>query len=276
MGDGGPGYLICDSQVHAPDVPYGGHVGGLSGETLLKEMDAAGVDRCVVVPPVAPGPDVSSNNEPALELARANPDRLAVMGRFNLTLRDNRDLLAHWKDTDGMFGIRVSFVRDPNRRLLVDRELEWFWREAESAQIPTMLLLPTDLLGYAGEVAAAHPGLAIAIDHFGLTPYLVYVDPAIGVEPVLDLARYPNVSVKATALPDSTSDAFPFPSLHAAIRRVVDEFGPRRVFWGSDLTRLSCPYEEVVRLFTECLPFLSRDDKEWIMGRAVMEWLSWD
>jgi hypothetical protein len=41
------------------------------------------------------------------------------------------------------------------------------------------------------------------------------------------------------------------------------------------LTRLRCPYGRAVTLFTEELDFLSSDDKEWIMGRAIAEWLGW-
>ena len=63
---------------------------------------------------------------------------------------------------------------------------------------------------------------------------------------------------------------------HGAIRAVVAAMSPERVFWGSDLTRLKCPYQQCVDLFTEELEFLSTDDKEWIMGRSVMEWLSWE
>jgi hypothetical protein len=47
------------------------------------------------------------------------------------------------------------------------------------------------------------------------------------------------------------------------------------VFWGSDLTRLRGTYDEVRRLFTEELDFLSAEDLEWIMGRGVREWLGW-
>jgi L-fuconolactonase len=54
---------------------------------------------------------------------------------------------------------------------------------------------------------------------------------------------------------------------------VVDAYGPRRVFRGTDLTRLPCPYRQAVTLFTEELDFLSSDDKEWIMGRGIAEWL---
>ena len=48
-----------------------------------------------------------------------------------------------------------------------------------------------------------------------------------------------------------------------------------RTFWGTDWTRLPCPWHQAVTLFTEELPWLSGQDKEWIMGRAICEWLGW-
>jgi len=64
-------------------------------------------------------------------------------------------------------------------------------------------------------------------------------------------------------------------SLHAPIRRVVEAYGPHRVFWGTDLTRLRGSYRQAVTLFTEELDFLSDIDKTWIMGRGIAEWLGW-
>src|SRR5438093_231421 len=75
-------------------------------------------------------------------------------------------------------------------------------------------------------------------------------------------ARHPNIAVKASALPCYVSEPYPFKSLHPHIRRVVDAYGPRRVFWGTDLSRLTCAYRQAVTFFTEELDFLSNDDKE--------------
>jgi hypothetical protein len=71
------------------------------------------------------------------------------------------------------------------------------------------------------------------------------------------------------------TEAYPFPSLHPHIRRIVEAFGPRRVFWGTDLTRLPCSYRQAVTLFADELDFLAAADKEWIMGRGIAEWLNW-
>jgi len=81
--------------------------------------------------------------------------------------------------------------------------------------------------------------------------------------------------VKASALPCYSTEDYPYSSLHPQIRRVVDAFGPERVFWGTDLSHLPCPYRQALTLFTEELDNLTADEKEWILGRAIAEWLDW-
>jgi hypothetical protein len=56
---------------------------------------------------------------------------------------------------------------------------------------------------------------------------------------------------------------------------VFEVFGPHRMFWGSDWTRLPCPYQENIKLFTDALPFLSGADLRAVMGEAVLAWLEW-
>ena len=124
-------------------------------------------------------------------------------------------------------------------------------------------------------MAARHPDLRLVIDHAGLKIWqkapVVFDDlPA-----VCALARHRNVAVKASGLPSLSNQAHPFRDLHAALRALVDAFGPRRTFWGTDLTRMPCSYTECITLFTEHLPWLAGEDLEWVMGRGVCEWLEW-
>jgi L-fuconolactonase len=266
--------MICDSQVHAPNTPRLGPIPGMEPAELLRQMDAAGVARCVIVPMVPPGPDPSANNAAAVEMAQANADRFAVMAPFDLTRRDKASLLTSWRSTPCLLGVRVAFLRAPNLSLLTEHGLDWFWSTAEESAVPVMLLAP-DLHQYIGEVAARHPRLRLLVDHFNLHPAENYEDLEVAVRPLLALERFPNVAIKASALPCWATDQFPYRSVHRAIRAVVETFGARRVFWGSDLTRLPCSYSESIRLFTDELRFLGREERDWIMGRGVMEWLGW-
>jgi predicted TIM-barrel fold metal-dependent hydrolase len=82
--------------------------------------------------------------------------------------------------------------------------------------------------------------------------------------------------VKVSALPAYSTAPYPFTNLHPYVRRVYDAFGPQRMLWGSDLTRIkNASYRQCVTAFTEEMPWLSAADLEWIMGRALCQWLNW-
>ena len=69
--------------------------------------------------------------------------------------------------------------------------------------------------------------------------------------------------------------SYPFRSLHTYIRQAYDAFGPQRLFGGTDLSRSPIPYRQHLTMFTEEIPWFSADDKAWIMGRGMCEWLGW-
>ena len=273
---------IIDSQVHiwapeTPDKPWDRVDAAkphrpepLGHEELLREMDGAGVHRAVLVPPTWE----ADRNDTSMEAARLYPDRFAVMGRLTLDAPESRERMATWTDQPGMLGIRLTFHRGRYRTWLEEGTIDWFWEAAEHYDVPVMALAP-HALPQLGEIAARHPGLRLCIDHMGLNNSLV----GKPLEPIIDglikLAALPNVVVKASALPCYSTESYPYPSLHAQVRRVVDAFGPQRVFWGTDLSHLPCPYQQALTLFTEELHDLTATEKEWILGRAIAEWLDW-
>ena len=239
-------------------------------ETLIPEMDAAGVQRAVLALPAYEG----DRNDVCLAAAARHPDRFAVMGRLAVADPKSRGLVAGWRDQPGMLGMRLSFARGAAGRYLSDGTADWLWPEAEMAGLPLMIFAPGQL-DQVEDIARRHPGLRLVIDHLGLKPGQCDAE----IDPILDqsagMAELPNVAVKATCLPSHVSDPFPFPFLHERIRRMVETYSPRRVFWGSDLTRLTTTYGEALWLFTEELTFLSPDDLDWIMDRGVREWIGW-
>jgi predicted TIM-barrel fold metal-dependent hydrolase len=138
-----------------------------------------------------------------------------------------------------------------------------------------MLVAHAEHLPVVDRIAERHPGLKLALDHFAIPKGKQDEVAFAHLDELVDLARHPNVAVKATALPTNTSDDYPYRHLHPYIRRVFDAFGPKRLFWGSDMTKLPCTYRQAVTMFTEEMPWLGPEDKEWIMGRGLCEWIGW-
>jgi L-fuconolactonase len=272
---------ITDAQVHlwepeGPDRPWldgaqeWAHGVEFTVDELLTRMAEARVDAAVLVPPSFEG----DRNDTCLAAARAYPEKFRVMGRIPLTDPDGPARVAGWRETPGMLGIRTTFSRGPAPAALTDGSADWLWTAAEAADVPIMIFAP-GLVPELAKIAESHPGLRLTIDHLNIRTFEQddVIDPIL--EELVALARFDNVAVKATCLPRNVTDPYPFRSLHPRIRKVVDAFGPKRVFWGSDLTGLTSTYDEVRRLFTEELDFLSKEDLEWIMGRGVREWIGW-
>jgi predicted TIM-barrel fold metal-dependent hydrolase len=239
-------------------------------EDLLREMSVAGVDRAILVPPSWEG----YRNDYALEAAQKHPDRFAVMGKVPLDDPASKGKLATWLKQPGMLGFRISFRHSGTHSFLDDGTADWFWADCERYDIPVMIFAPF-AVARIGEVAERHPGLRVIVDHMGLNVQWKGKDLTPGVDVLLKFARFKNVAVKASCLPCYVHEPYPFPILHKQIRRVVESFGPQRIFWGTDLSQLPCTYREAVTLFTQELEFLTSEDKGWIMGRALADWLRW-
>jgi len=273
--------MIVDAQIHiwganTPDRPWPGgrseahRPGGFSADEALTEMNAAGVDRVVIVPPSWEG----DRNDLALDAARRHPDRFAIMGRLAIERPESRGALDGWRRQPGMLGLRFTFGSASQRGWLTDGTADWFWPVAERLGLPLMMSVPGSL-PLVDRIAERHPGLKLIVDHLGM-PQRTKDDEAFADLPqLLAMAKRPNVAAKASALPCYSSEPYPYRGLHARIRQVFDAFGPRRMFWGTDLTRLPCSYRQAVTLFTEELPWLSGEDQALVMGRGICDWLGW-
>ncbi len=273
--------LIADAQVHiwaadSPERPWPKRHKPhrevpLGKDELLREMDAAGVDRVVLVPPSWEG----ERNDLALAAAKAHPQRFAVMGRIDPEASGAREAVAAWRSQPGALGLRFTFHRPGLSEQLTEGRADWVWAAAEKHGIPVMVLVPHKMMPLIDAIAGRHPGLKLVMDHLGLPSSTAGEDPFRDLDQLLALAKRPNVAAKASALPCFARDAYPYRSVHPHLKRVYDAFGPRRVFWGTDMSRLPCTYRQAVTMFTEEVLWLTAGDKEWIMGRGLCEWLGW-
>ena len=272
--------LIVDAQVHiwaanTPERPWPARhephkPEPITAQDLLREMDAASVTACVLVPPSWEG----ERNDVCLAAARGYPKRFAVMGRLDPDAPDSRGKIATWRKQPGMLGLRFTMHRPFLRPLLTEGRIDWLWPEAEKAGVPVMTLALHSDMHLLDRVAERHPHLKLTIDHLGLTTGKGE-EAFKHLDNVLALAKRPNVAVKVSCLPHYTTDKYPFRALHPYIRRVYDAFGPKRMFWGSDLSRLPCTYRQSLTYMSEEIPWLSAGDKEWILGRGLCEWIGW-
>lgn len=241
----------------------------LSYEMLRAMMAEAGVDAAVLVPPSWEG----DRNDYCLEAARAYPNQFAVMGRLAVTDSSNKGALEDWIQP-GMLGIRLTLHHASDQAWMREGKLDWFWPEVERLNIPVMVHGPT-VIDELAVVAGRHPGLRLIIDHMGLGREHADGEMAAAVERTITLAKFPNVFCKTSAAPCFSTEPYPHRNTFGPIRRAIEAFGPKRCFWGTDLSRMPGTFREAVTMFTEEMDFLSKDDLEWVMGRAIAECLGW-
>ena len=270
---------IVDAQIHtwAQGLPSNQshiQVTHFTPAEAIALMDAAGVDAAVIHPP---GWDPNSTRD-ALQAVKDYPGRFAIMGALPLGDPASRERIATWRQQPGMLGLRYGFLSDPARQWLRDGTLEWLWTAAEATGVPIAMLC-TDVLAEIAGIAERHPGLKLTIDHLGGRGGTAQDKDAAAmthIPALLALAKHPNVAVKATGVPHYSSEPYPFPALHPYLKQVFDAFGPARMFWGTDITKMKPSWRQCVTMFTEELPWLKGRDLELVMGGALCQWWGWD
>jgi len=267
--------LIADAQVHiwTSGTPVHIHrqVSHYTKDELLRDMDEAGVTGVLLHPPSWD----ANANEVAIEAAKQHPDRLAILGFFDVSKPESRKLIDTWKQQPGMLGLRFAFLKPGEENWLIDGTADWVWAAAEKAGLPVGLLAPNRAKA-VGAIAEKHPKLKLLVDHMGCPRSTVDDASFAHIEDLVALAKYPNVAIKATGAPSYSSEAYPYRNIHKYLKRIFDAFGPQRMFWGTDITRMPCSWKQCVTMFTEELPWLKGKDLELVMGKALCEWIGWD
>ena len=273
--------MIIDSQVHiwkpdSPERPW--RAGGSKGHRpvplgyreLRAMMDEAGVERAILIPPYWEGDHIDC----CLEAIAAYPERFGMMARFSIDRGPAR--LDEWMQEKGMLGLRLAFNRPNERTRLLDGSADWLWNLAQERNIPLMIYAPS-LLAEVADVAKRHPDLKIIIDHMGFDRETMDEAAHVAVARLTPLAAFPNVAVKVSAVPFFSSQDYPYRNLHEPLQRIIEAFGAKRAFWGTDISRVpaKCSYRQSLELFLNHLAFLSQADKASILGDGVAEWLGW-
>jgi predicted TIM-barrel fold metal-dependent hydrolase len=248
---------------------------GFSAIEMLAAMDAIGVDRAVIVPPVWAGDE----NDSALAAAAERPERFAVMGRFDPFQDDALGRLEQFFGHPQLLGFRMSgrwrSRPAPFLDALQDGSLDGFFVACERLGVPLMCLT-LQCPEVLGPVAKRYPKLTLIVDHMaGVGPPSSEGQVAV-LQALLDLAAFPNVAVKVSGAPNRSQEAFPYRDMHPVLEAVYARFGPERLMWAADFTQLTKnTYSETLRLWQEGLPFLSGRDRDLILGATVARLLKW-
>ena len=269
---------IVDAQIHlwATGLPSNkAHIQETSftAKQAITLMDEAGVHAAIIHPPSWD----PKSQELALAAVNDYPNRFAIMGTLPLNRAISEKEIPSWKN-NVVLGLRYTLLEEPHRSWIADGSLDWLWKIAEEEKIPISMLV-TDSLVELQKIAERHPELRLTIDHLGGrggNTTLKDNDAMEHIPNLLKLAKYPNVAVKATGAPGYSGEAYPYPIMQGYLEQIYDAFGPHRIFWGTDITKMPCSWKDCITMFTEEARWLDENDRALVMGDAICAWWGWN
>lgn len=246
----------------------------VDGDTMIREMDAVGVDCAVLVATSHYG----WNDGYSVAAANRYKGRFGVVGRINPDVPDVEDQVAKWRSNPVALGLRVLMVSPALREKMASGGHDRLLSAAQRENMPICINI-SGALPELLPIADRFPNLRFVIDHLGLKqPPLQEADPDRfqRLPELLALAERPNISVKLTGTPTLSMQNFPFEDIWPALHRIIDAFGTNRLMWGSDWTRIAgvATYAESVRFITET-DEIGPEEKRLILGanlRNIFDW----
>ena len=237
-------------------------------EDLKRMMDAVGVDRAVFI---QTGTFYGFDNRYVMDSAKEhaawacgvvtlNPDEFSHVDLLEQAVAEN--------NVRGMRGIPDSVNRISSPRVYR------LWSKAMELGIPVNCMVMDDLdrVPEIERIAQDLGDLRIVIDHcFLMNTRHRLEETLVALE---RLAKVPNIYAKLTCGTHGSFRVYPFPDMHAPLKRVIAAFGPERCVWGSNfpnaLWSKGASYAQNLHLFVKELG-LSLGEKSAILGGTAMQ-----
>jgi len=268
--------MIIDSHCHAwlrwpyqPPVPD--HESRGLVEQLLWEMDRNGVDKAVLVSAnIELNPD---DNEYGADCVSRYPDRLYQFA----------DVDCSWSDTYHMPGAAdrlraaVDTYHVTGFTHYVKRDTEWFASEeglrffevAAELRLIASLALPPTWQPALRKLARRYPSVPFLCHHMAGAR----LDDPEGLAEIVKSAQVPNIYIKLSGFHYVSKVRWDYPQTdtHPVVRALYDNFGPKRLCWGSDypVVRFAMTYQHALEAFRTHCDFVPDDDKALILGENL-------
>ena len=284
---------IVDAQVH---------VGRGKIEPTLEAMDALSIRSVIIDEYWGTGPGTHwSHIDPghrlpngawratwpvSLEAAQIHPSRFAFLARVDPLDPQLESVMRVAGSTPNCCAFRIQPVWTAEEaQAFTKGSYERLFDTAQDIGLPVCVFIP----GYVELLepyVTKYAKLNFIIDHCGLGfAFLPPTRPAaeheIAASPayfpkVLAMAQYPNVALKWSHAQDRFRvQTYPYTGLRPYLRRAIEAFGANRLIWASDKTVIPGHSWSNLLNYLRDDPELSRDEKEWILGRTARKIFNW-
>lgn len=230
-------------------------------EDLFRHSKPAGVNRVVLIQMSF----YRFDNSYMLDAMRAHPGVFSGVGIVDAAAPAPDQAMRRLAG-QGVRGFRVTKADG-----LESPGMETMWRTAAADGLAICPLVGPDSLPVIDRMCSRHPETVVVIDHLARIGAGGPIRDA-DIRLLSALSRHPLVNVKASAFYALGNKTAPYRDLAPLIRRIFEDFGPRRMMWASD-----CPfqvenghnYQDSINLVRSGLPFLGTDDREWMLRRTA-------
>ena len=228
-------------------------------EQLAENLDAAGVDRAVVVQAVGVyGYDCRY----AAEVVAAGNDRLALVGAVDMADPDIESAFAQLHACGHLAGLRLFGVGAADAHWLTNGTGRRVWRLAAETGCVLVPTIFSDGLPALRALMDQEPGVVVALDHCAF--------PDLGgpgaMADLLGLADLESLHLKVTShnLDDGNDPA-------VFLEALVEAFGPTRLCWGSDHPQhQSRTYPEMLTLARQSARDFGAADRAAFLGANAL------
>ncbi|CAM9703822.1 unnamed protein product [Discosporangium mesarthrocarpum] len=238
--------------------------GPASAEDLLREMDASGVARAILVQGVGA---YTWKNDYAADSGLAYPARFVSACAIDAEAEDAPATLAYWLDERGMQGVRLfALAREGASWLATPATIPLFEVARDRGAHVIVTILPHQLAELE-RVLEREPDTWISLDHCAFA-----LGDVEAREALFALARFEGLHLKVST--HNLDEAEQGQGVAALARELVDHFGPERLMWGSDYCQThDRPYTELVDLGRRAFETLPGDQAEaCLSGTARRLW----
>jgi predicted TIM-barrel fold metal-dependent hydrolase len=272
--------VILDAHTHVwprwpyePPVPDDASRG--SYENLLFQLDAAGVDRALLVN--ARITRSEDNNDYGARAVAAHPDRffhvVDLDGRWGPDY--HRPGAAHrLRSLVATFSpVGVShYLAAQNDGWLLSPEGTAFFEVAAEHSLLVNFAAPPVWMADLREVARSFPTVPLLINHLGVVGlHPAGVDEALRL--VLHTADLPNLLVKVSGYYYGAEKPwnYPYPDRMPIVRAFYDSWGPGRMIWASDWPSVlpNMSYRQSLEILREHADFIPARELDLILGDTL-------
>ncbi|MBM3934821.1 MAG: amidohydrolase [SAR202 cluster bacterium] len=275
--------MIVDTHVHIWEMPPIAPIGPTAptfkklptepatAEELIADMDQNGVNMSVLVQTSWSTWD----NGYLADSAKKYPKRFVTMGMVDPMDKGNAEISRYWMQDRGCVGFRLHpcYYKEP---ILTLPQNEAMWKTFVKLGAVIQVQLNVEHAPQVAAVAKKYPSVKIVLDHMAYPDTKEYPH-FTSHQPIIDLAKHPNVYVKISDLKPQSKMDYPYTDIQGIIRKLHNAYGINRLMWGTGYPgkhRIKHNWptlDQELRIIREGIDWLSKAEKDRLLGGTAAE-----